>query len=111
MCIHRAGTRPSLDADGVGTGGYDQGFSPDYSFRGSTQSRRTALKRPAKQQRLELSCLAHREPALSEMFVAYLLARNIRYEGREFDLPDAQAPMQFNTSQDVRLKTNPYPAR
>ena len=31
--------------------------------------------------------------------------------GREFDLPDAQAPMRFNTSQDVRLKANPHPAR
>jgi hypothetical protein len=31
--------------------------------------------------------------------------------GREFDLPDAQPPVRFNTSKDVRLKTNPHPAR
>jgi hypothetical protein len=27
--------------------------------------------------------------------------------GREFDLPDAQAPTEFKASADARLKTNP----
>lgn len=31
--------------------------------------------------------------------------------GREFDLPDADAPMRFNTSPDARLKSNSYQAR
>jgi hypothetical protein len=29
--------------------------------------------------------------------------------GREFDLPDAEAPMRFNSSRDARPKTNAHP--
>jgi len=31
--------------------------------------------------------------------------------GREFDLPDAHAPMRFTTSPDARLKPHPFQSR
>src|SRR5579864_5853890 len=39
-----AGAYPSFATDGLASGGFNPRFSPDHRFRGSTPSRRSALK-------------------------------------------------------------------